>query len=87
MNEEKRDFSFDLNNAELEKKIEKLNEMIQKNVNMQPLINNSIKLEEMITLGLMKGTRKTGPVKKMLHAPTLKLYAVKVFFIRNSLKI
>ena len=36
-----------------------------------------VKLEEMITLSILKGTRNTGSVKKMLHAPTLKLYAVK----------
>lgn len=36
-----------------------------------------VKLEEMITLSILKGTRNTGSVKKMLHAPSLKLYAIK----------
>jgi serine/threonine protein kinase len=36
-----------------------------------------VKLEEMITLSILKGIRNTGSVKKMLHAPTLKLYAIK----------
>jgi len=38
---------------------------------------SQVKLEEMITLSVLKGTRNTGSIKKMLHAPTLKLYAVK----------
>jgi len=36
-----------------------------------------VKLEEMITLSILKGTGNTGSVKKMLHVPTLKLYTIK----------
>ena len=36
-----------------------------------------VKLEEMITLAVLKSTHQSGTVKKMLHAPTLKLYNVK----------
>ena len=36
-----------------------------------------VKLEEMITLAVLKSTQQSGTVKKMLHAPTLKLYNVK----------
>jgi hypothetical protein len=35
------------------------------------MLSSRIKLEEMITIGIMKGSRDTGTVKKMLHAPTL----------------
>jgi len=31
----------------------------------------------MITIGLIRGSNNTGAIKKMLHVPTLKLYAVK----------
>ncbi len=31
----------------------------------------------MITIGLMRGSGMSGVIKKMLHVPTLKLYAVK----------
>ena len=31
----------------------------------------------MITVGVIKTTKKSGPVKKMLHVPSFKLYAVK----------
>ena len=41
-------------------------------------------MEEMITLGLMKGSRDTGAVKKMLHAPTLKVFSVKEEPISNK---
>lgn len=44
---------------------------------------SQVKLEEMITLSVLKGTRNTGPIKKMLHAPTLKLYAVKEIPLTN----
>jgi serine/threonine protein kinase len=42
-----------------------------------------VRLEDMITLSILKGTRNTGSVKKMLHAPTLKLYAVKEIPLSN----
>lgn len=39
-----------------------------------------INLSEMVTLQIIKSSHETGVVKKMIHAPTLKLYAVKVAF-------
>jgi hypothetical protein len=36
------------------------------------------KVSEMVTLGVIKPGNETGAVKKMIHAPTLKLYAIKV---------
>ena len=44
---------------------------------------SQVKLEEMITLSILKGTRNSGSVKKMLHAPSLKLYAVKEIPLSN----
>lgn len=37
-----------------------------------------LSLSEMITLQIIKSSHETGVVKKMIHGPTLKLYAVKV---------
>jgi hypothetical protein len=31
----------------------------------------------MITLSVLKGASVSGPIKKMVHAPTLKLYIIK----------
>ncbi len=36
------------------------------------------KPNEMITLSIIRSSHETGTVKKMLHAPTLQLFAVKV---------
>ena len=44
---------------------------------------SQVKLEEMITLAVLKGTRNSGSIKKMIHAPTLKLYAVKEIPLTN----
>ena len=44
---------------------------------------SQVRLEEMITLSILKGTRNSGSVKKMLHAPSLKLYAVKEVPLTN----
>ncbi len=44
---------------------------------------SQVRLEEMITLSILKGTRNSGSVKKMLHAPSLKLYAVKEIPLTN----
>jgi serine/threonine protein kinase len=44
---------------------------------------SQVKLEEMITLSVLKGTRNSGSIKKMLHAPTLRLYAVKEIPLTN----
>jgi len=47
------------------------------------LLNSRLKLEEMITLGVLKSSNNS-VVKKMLHAPTLKVYAVKEEPINNK---
>ena len=44
---------------------------------IQAVPEGNLKLDEMITLGLLKRSSLTGPIKKMLHAPTQKLFAVK----------
>ena len=49
-------------------------------INLKTLTTSSVKLEHMITLSVLKSTRSSGSVKKMLHAPSLKLYAVKVLY-------
>lgn len=36
------------------------------------------KVSEMVTIGIIKPGDETGAIKKMIHAPTLKIYAVKV---------
>ena len=46
------------------------------------LANNSeLKLEHLITLAIFKST--SGTVKKMLHAPTLKIFCIKEVPIAN----
>ncbi|KAL4431841.1 hypothetical protein ABPG74_015281 [Tetrahymena malaccensis] len=45
--------------------------------NNNKISSSSIKLEEMITLGVIKCQRDSGVVKKIFHAPTLRLYSVK----------
>jgi len=37
----------------------------------------------MVTLGLLKGTHTSGPVKKMLHVPSLQIFAVKELPLLN----
>jgi hypothetical protein len=37
-----------------------------------------LRLNEMITLSVMKSSHETGIIKKVIHAPTLKMFAVKV---------
>ncbi len=44
------------------------------------------KLSEMITLGLLSSGSESGTVKKMIHAPTLRMFAVKVSFQNLNLK-
>lgn len=39
--------------------------------------NFKVKLEEMITLNLLRSNKNSGLIKKMLHAPTLGIFAVK----------
>lgn len=50
------------------------------NTIMQPK-TLELRLDQMITLGVFKST--SGTIKKMLHAPTLKMYAVKEVPIAN----
>ena len=45
---------------------------------MRGLQSYHLKLNEMITINVVKSSHETGAVKRMLHAPTLKLYAIKV---------
>ena len=46
-------------------------------ISMDMLFQSSIKLEEMITLSILKSSCNSGTVRKSLHAPTFKLYATK----------
>jgi hypothetical protein len=45
---------------------------------IKALSKSDIRLDQMVTLGMLKGTGVSGPVKKMLHVPTITLYAIKV---------
>lgn len=45
------------------------------------LTKSKVRLEDMITLGLITNSRYSGPVKKILHAPTLRIFAVKVILL------
>lgn len=40
-------------------------------------INGGVRLEELVTLSILKGTGTSGPIKKMLHVPTLTIMALK----------
>ena len=46
-------------------------------------MNSKLKLEEMITLSIKKTGRYENSVKKMLHVPSLLLYAIKEIPIKN----
>jgi len=43
-----------------------------------PTLSKPLSLSDMVTLQIIKSFHETGVVKKMIHAPTLKLFAVKV---------
>ena len=43
--------------------------------------HSTVRLEDLITLSILKDSHLSGSVKKMLHAPSLKLFAVKVIYI------
>jgi len=60
-----------LNNLKLEFPV------IEKSAVLSQKVIKPLKLEEMITLGVVKSSNRSGPVKKMLHASSLKLYAIK----------
>lgn len=38
---------------------------------------SKVKLEEMVSLAMIKGNSLSGPIKRMLHVPTFKIYCVK----------
>lgn len=56
------------------------NYVMDSNIMIQPK-HLELRLDQMITLGVFKST--SGTIKKMLHAPTLKMYAVKEVPIAN----
>ena len=47
------------------------------NMYIEMLVQSTIKLEEMITLSLIKSSCSSGTIRKSLHAPTLKIFATK----------
>lgn len=57
--------------------IDVIQKLRSKQTEMKHLVNSPFKLEEMLTLSLLKSTRYSGSVKKMLHVPTLRLMAIK----------
>lgn len=60
-------------------KIEKVfKNLNQPNSHRDKITKIPLKLNEMITINVMKSSHETGSIKKVLHAPTLKLFAVKV---------
>lgn len=67
------------NNISLEK-LDKLYKAAKDNLVTKKdyLPNIEIKPNEMVTLSVIKSSHETGTVKKLLHAPTLRLFAVKV---------
>jgi hypothetical protein len=40
-------------------------------------VNGGVRLEELVTLSIIKGTSTSGPIKKMLHVPTLTIMTLK----------
>ncbi|OMJ71233.1 hypothetical protein SteCoe_30620 [Stentor coeruleus] len=54
-----------------------INEKNGSSINIELFIQSSIKLEEMITLSILKSSCNTGTVRKSLHAPSFKLFATK----------
>lgn len=65
-------------NAKYMKKQRELAKVIE--AENSPLIKHKIKLEEMITLSAIDTMNSTGKIRKMLHAPTLKVYIVRVVY-------
>lgn len=54
-----------------------LNNTPSNNIQLDMLLQNNIKLNEMLTISILKSSYRSGIVKKSLHAPTLHLYANK----------
>jgi hypothetical protein len=69
--------------------IDKL-EKVYKNLNQpshrEKVSQIPLKLNDLITINVMKSSHETGSIKKVLHAPTLKLFAVKVIIAFYSNK-
>ena len=67
------------------KKVNINKEQFRRNKSVSPrrdfriLLDSRVRLEDMITLGILKENRMSGCVKKMLHAPSLRLFAIKVY--------
>ncbi|CAK57467.1 unnamed protein product (macronuclear) [Paramecium tetraurelia] len=54
-------------------------------LSISTLVQSQIRIEDMITTGTLRSYADSSPVKKMLHAPTMKLYVVKeVHLLFNS---
>ncbi|KAM3142315.1 hypothetical protein pb186bvf_005485 [Paramecium bursaria] len=53
-------------------------------LSVSTLVQGQIKMEEMITTGTIRSYADQSPVKKMLHAPTLKMYIVKEEPLQNK---
>jgi hypothetical protein len=72
-------------NFKVDKQIDLVGKRESNNVKML-MINNpdcaveryTVRLEEMITLGIIASSGTCGLVKKMLHVPSLKIYTVRV---------
>ncbi len=52
--------------------------MGNKSINEEHTYSSNLKLEEMITLEVLKSSKLTGLSKKMLHVPSMRTYIVKV---------
>lgn len=52
-------------------------------ISKDSLINNKLRLDEMITISIKKTGNSVSSLKKMLHAPGLLLYALKEIPIRS----
>ena len=47
------------------------------------LLNGGVRLEELVTLTVIKGSSTSGPIKKMLHVPTLTIMTLKEIPIQS----
>ena len=54
-----------------------ISEKTASQTNIEMLVQSPLRLEEMITLSLLKSSTSTGTLRKSLHAPTFMLYASK----------
>jgi len=49
--------------------------------------SSNLKLDEMITLEVIKSSKLTGTTKKMLHVPSMKIFIVKVRILSININI